>query len=113
MERNIKFNNNNLLIPRALPPKGEKGEIGHQSTQDLSTTSTNPIDHNAPQQEIAEPPAELIPENQDPQQNNYLGTDFNCADPKEPAVHSQWIHKPSTYVKQLQSGSFILDGRKN
>ena len=34
------------------------------------------------QQEIAEPPAELIPENQDPQQNNYLGADFNRADPK-------------------------------
>ena len=66
VEQNIKFDNNDLLIPHALPPKGEKGEIGHKSTQDLSTTSTNPIIHNAPQQEIAEPPAKLIPENQDP-----------------------------------------------
>ena len=89
VEQNIKFDNNDLLIPRALPSKGEKGEIGHQNAQDSSNTSTNPIKHNAPQQEIAEPPAELIPENQDPQQNNYLGADFNCADPEEPAVHSQ------------------------
>ena len=114
MEKNIKFDNNNLLILHALPPKKEKGGIGCQSTQDLSTTSTNPINHNAPQQEIAEPiPAELIPENLDPQQNNYLGTNFNHADPKEPAVCSQQIHKPSTYVKQLQSGFCISDGRKN
>ena len=63
MEQNIKFNNNDLLIPCALPPKGEKGEMGCQSTQDLSNTSTNPIEHNAPQQEITEPPAKLIPEN--------------------------------------------------
>ena len=61
--------------------------------------------HNAPQQEIAEPPAKLIPENQDPQQ----GADFNHPDPKEPAAHTQQIHKPSAYVKQLQCGSFILD----
>ena len=88
MEQNIKFDNNDLLIPCALLPRGEKGEIGCQTTQDLSTTSTNPIDHNTPQQEIAEPPAELIPENQDPQQNNYLGANFNCADPEEPAAHS-------------------------
>ena len=47
VEQNIKFDNNDLLIPRALPPKGEKGEIGHQSTQDSSNTSTNPINHNA------------------------------------------------------------------
>ena len=110
MEQNIKFNNNDLLIPCALPPKGEKGEMGCQSTQDLSNTSTNPIEHNAPQQEITEPPTKLIPENQDPQQNNYLGANFNCADPEEPAVCSQQIRKPSTYVKQLQSGSFISDG---
>ena len=90
MERNIKCNNNDLLIPRTLPLKGEKGDIGHQNTQDLNTTSTNPTDHNAPQQEVAEPiPAELIPENQDPQQNNYLGADFNHADAEEPAAHSQ------------------------
>ena len=110
VEWNIKFDNNDLLIPCALLPKGEKGEIGCQSTQDSSTTSTNPTDHNTPQQEITEPPVELTPENQDPQQNNYLGVDFNCADPEEPAAHSQWICKPSTHVKQLQSGSFISDG---
>ena len=89
MAQNIKFDNNNLLIPRALLPKGEKGEIGHQSAQDSSNTSTNAIDHNTPQQEIAELPAKLIPENQDPQQNNYLGANFNGTDPEEPAVHSQ------------------------
>jgi hypothetical protein len=109
IEQNIKFNNNNLLIPHTLLPKGEKGDTGRQSTQDSTTTSTNPIDHNAPQQE----PAELIPENQNPQQNNYLGADFNRADAEEPASCSQQICKPSTYVKQLQSGSFILDGRNN
>ena len=109
MEWNNKFDKNDLLIPHTLLPKREKGEIGCQSTQDPSTTSTNPIDHNTPQQE----PAQLIPENQNPQQNDYLGGNFNCADAEEPAVHSQWIHKPSTYVKHLQSGSFILDGRKN
>ena len=113
VEQNIKFDNNDLLIPHALPPKGEKGEIGHKSTQDLSTTSTNPIIHNAPQQEIAEPPAKLIPENQDPQQNNYLGANFNCADPEEPAACSQQICKLSAYVKQLQSGSFISDEQTN
>ena len=69
--------------------------------------------HNTPQQEIAEPPAELISENQDSQQNNYPGANFNHADPKEPSACSQQIHKPSAYVKQLQSGSFILDGQKN
>ena len=110
MERNIKFDNNDLLIPRALLPKGEKGEIGCQSAQDSSNTSTNPIKHNAPQQEIAELPAKLIPENQDPQQNNYLGANFNRADPEEPAACNQQIRKPSACVKQLQSGSFILDG---
>ena len=89
VEQNIKFNNNNLLISCTLPPKEEKGEIGCQSTQDSSTTSTISINHNTPQQEIAEPPAKLIPENQDPQQNNYLGADFNCTDPEEPAAHSQ------------------------
>jgi hypothetical protein len=76
----------------------------------LSNTSTNPIEHNAPQQEIAELPAELIPENQDPRQNNYLGANFNRAEPEEPTGHSQQIRKPSAYVKQLQSGSFISDG---
>ena len=89
VEQNIKFDNNNLLIPQALPAKGEKGENGRQNAHDLSNTSTNPIEHNAPQQEIAEPPAELIPENQDPQQNNYLGTNFNRADPEEPVGRSQ------------------------
>ena len=108
---NAKFDNNDLLIPHALLSKGEKGDIGHQSTQDLTTTSTNPIDHNAPQQEVTEPiPAKLIPEDQNPQQNNYLGADFNHADTKEPAAYSQKICKPSAYVKKLQSGSFILDG---
>jgi hypothetical protein len=68
VEQNIKFDNNNLLIPSTLLPKGEKEEIGCQSAQDSSNTSTNPINHNAPQQEIAEPPAKLIPENQDLQQ---------------------------------------------
>ena len=114
MEQNIKFNNNDLLIPCTLLPEGEKGDIGHQSTQDSTTTSTNPIDHNAPQQKVAEPiPAELISEDQNLQQNNYLGANFNCADAEEPAAHSQQICKPSAYVKQLQSGSFISDGRKN
>ena len=113
VERNIKFDNNDLLISHVLPAKGEKGENGRQNTQDSSNTSTNPIEHNAPQQEIAEPPAELIHENQDNQQNNYLGADFNCADPEEPAGHSQRIRKASAYVKQLQSSSFISDGRKN
>ena len=89
VEQNIKFHNNDLLIPHTLWPKGEKEEIGRQSAQDSSNTSTNPIEHNTPQQEIAELPAELIHENQDPQQNNYLGTDFNHAEPKEPAGHSQ------------------------
>jgi hypothetical protein len=52
----------------------------------LSTISTNPIDHNAPQQE----PVELISENQNLQQNDYLGgADFNHADAEEPAAHSQ------------------------
>ena len=110
MERNIKFDNNNLLIPRALPAKGENGENGRQNAQNSSNTSTNPIEHNAPQQEIAEPHAKLIPENQDDQQNNYLGADFNRADPEEPAGRSQQIRKPSAYVKQLQSGLFISDG---
>ena len=113
VEQNIKFDNNDLLNPHTLLPKGEKGEIGCQSAHDSSNTSTNPINYNAPQQEITEPHAELIPENQDPQQNIYLGADFNRADPEEPAVCSQWIHKPSAYVKQLQSGSFISDGQKN
>ena len=45
--------------------------------------------HNTHQQEIAEPPAKLIPENQDPQQNNYLCADFNHADPEEPSACSQ------------------------
>ena len=89
VERNIKFDNNDLLIPHTLRAKGEKGEIGCQNAQDSSNTSTNPIKHNAPQQEIAEPPAELIPENQDTQQNNYLGANFNRAEPEEPAVCSQ------------------------
>ena len=92
VERNIKFDNNNLLIPRALRPKGEEGKIGQQSTQDSSNTSTNPIEHNAPQQEITEPPAELIPENQDPQQNNYLGADFNRADRSE--EHTSELQSP-------------------
>jgi hypothetical protein len=39
VEQSIKFNNNNLLIPHALPPKGEKGDTGCQSTQDSTTTS--------------------------------------------------------------------------
>ena len=89
VERNIKFDNNDLLNPCALPAKGEKGENGRQNAQNSSNTSTNPIEHNAPQQEIAEPHAELIPENQDGQQNNYLGANFNRADPKEPVGHSQ------------------------
>ena len=89
MEQNIKFDNNDLLISHALPPKGEKGKIGCQNAPDSSNTSTNPIEQNTPQQAIAEPPTELIPENQDPQQNNYLGADFNCADPEEPAKRSQ------------------------
>ena len=72
------------------------------------------MDHNTPQQEVAEPiPAKLIPENQDPWQNNYLGADFNHADTEEFAAHSQPIRKPSAYFKQLQSGSFISDGQKN
>ena len=45
VERNIKFDNNNLLIPRALPAKGERGEDGHQNAQDSSNTFTNPITH--------------------------------------------------------------------
>ena len=111
LEWNIKFDNNDLLIPRTLPPKRKKGDTGCQSTQDLTATSTNFTDHNTPQQEVAEPiPAEPIPENQNPQQNNYLGANFNRADAEEPAACSQRICKPSTYVKQLQSGSFISDG---
>ena len=99
LEWNIKFDNNDLLNFCALLPKGEKGDIGHQSTQDFATTSTNPIDHNALWQEVAEPiPAKLIPEDQNPQLNNYLGTNFNRADAEEPAAHSQQIHKPSAYV---------------
>ena len=114
VERSIKFDNNDLLIPRTLPSKGEKEDTGRQSSQDSNTTPTNPIDHNAPQQEAAEQiPTEQIPENQNPPQNNYLGADFNRADVEEPAARSQRIRKPSAYVKQLQSGSFTSDGRRN
>jgi hypothetical protein len=48
--------------------------------------------HNAPQQEIAEPPAKLIPENQDPQQNNYLGADFNMQTPRNQ------LHIPNKFI---------------
>ena len=67
VEQNIKFDNNDLLILHALPAKGEK-EDNYMSTQDSSTTSTNPIKHNTPQQG----PDKLIPENQNPQQNDKL-----------------------------------------
>ena len=34
VEQNIKFDNNDLLIPHTLLPKGGKREIGRQSAQD-------------------------------------------------------------------------------
>ena len=59
VEQNIKFDNNDILTPHALPPKEEKGDNGHQSSQDLTTTPKNPINHNKSQQEAAKP----IPKN--------------------------------------------------
>ena len=115
MEQNIKFDNNDLLNFSTLLPKGEKGDIGHQSTQDFATTSTNPIDHNALWQEVAEPiPAKLIPEDQNPQQNNYLGADFNYGDTRNQLyVANKFIsHLPMLKNSEVAL-SFQMDKRTN
>lgn len=93
VERSVKFDKHKVLVPISAPIEGEQDNVVSQddnqhTSQDSDMKATDTIPS-----PIANP--------------DHLGANFEPTPSKTSKGHSRRVHKPSTYVKDLQSGKFL------
>ena len=116
VERSIKFDDDDILIPSALPLEGENRNIDRQSSSSPLNSISSPVPHNSDDTTPSVPaePAETSDFNISPSsRSDYLGADFNRTTDELSTARTQRIRKPSNYVKSLQDGTFTTGARRN
>ena len=104
IERNVKFDDNDVLMPSAQPLEGEKEIVKRQSTEE-NAAETNQDNREISDLQVAEPTGQNLPIPEEPK-IDWLGASFNQSEGRP-----QRTRKPSEYVKRLQAGEGVADDR--
>lgn len=118
VERNVKFNDNNVPIETTIPLEGENAVYdGNSSLNNLNEKNKAQSEEPAPVQEnntpetgpdyqIIEPTEELHDSAE-----RWLGKPFNRVTDSLSVSRSQRLRKPSAYVRRIQEGLGVADNR--
>jgi hypothetical protein len=100
IERSVKFDNGDVLIPRAIPIEGEKKKINqiHAPNSDVNSNS-NSNSINRPSDSPGLINNELPTDDVPPTNNDWLGSTFNRVTDELSAARSQRVRKPSEYMR--------------
>jgi len=115
IERSVKFDDGDVWVPGSVLSKGEKSSTGQNNSQAPISMNQAPISTN--QTPIAtgstnQPSSSILSaSNPTPLVNDPLGDDFDRTHEETTSGRSQRLRKPSGYVKRLQDGTGVSDGR--
>ena len=105
VERNVKFDEDTIVLPNAVPLKGENGISDQQRVPDASVPDDSPNPEVTNYDEIPEHPT------QTPSTDDWLGTTFNRITDELAVGRSRRVRQKSDYIKRIESGEGTADNR--